>query len=143
MHGEVSAREGPSSKGTAGHLAVQGQAGLSLAPAQGANARLEYAQVFLKCIPTSLHLLLSAEALGFQCIFRHFEFFVLKLAQVGLCGKLLIAAHDTSLGGFCRRDLLVRELEEGLGPKIQQPCKLVSFIVPVNSLARLTPGVGG
>lgn len=46
---------------------------------------------------------------------------------------LLIAAHDTSLGWFCRRNLLVRKYEEGLDPKIQESHKLVSLIVPVNS----------
>lgn len=63
---------------------------------------------------------------------------------MGLYGSLvLIAAHDMSLGGFCRRDLFVGEHEEGLDPKIQQSYKLVSLIVPVNSQTWMKGEVAG
>lgn len=76
---------------------------------------------------------------------------------MGFYGSLLLtAAHDTSLGRFCRRNLSVRKHEEGLDPKIQDSHKLVSLIVPVNSqmwtkgeveslieFTWLTHGVGG
>lgn len=40
MHGEVIAREDPSSKGTLGYLVVQAQAGLGSAPVQGVSVRI-------------------------------------------------------------------------------------------------------
>lgn len=52
MHGGVTAREGPSSKGTLGRLAVRGQAGLGSAPVQGASAKIHTGGLEMhSCLP--------------------------------------------------------------------------------------------
>lgn len=143
MHGEVTAREDPSSKGTLGHLAVQRQAGLGSAPVQGGSARIHTGVSEMHSYFPQLAAL--SRSLGFAVCFQMLSSFsVLRLVQVGLYGSLLlIAAHATSLGGFCRKDLLVREHEEDLDPKSQQSYKLVSLIVPGNTQIWMKGEVAG
>lgn len=75
MHGEVTVREEPSSKGTLGCVAEHGQAGLGSAPVQGAGARIcTGVSETRSCLP---QLAALSRSLGFAVCFQTLSSFFL------------------------------------------------------------------